>query len=218
MVVYSLSNNLSYLEIVLHNKLAELNNNVDYVICANILEEMVCTIEKNIEFENNQGLLENSSTINLSSITVHKENNIVCDINDNYELLDLELDELDKYFIESLKQQSSLYPDYDLKCFRSQILSLLSNVCNELALKTPVIHQLKKQLYHIKHEHLSLNNQYFQMGLQILSTMISLKKELEMNQVCNQKLLDKIDLEMSQVLYSDSKVFPVQKLVNRKSP
>ena len=197
--------NTSYLELALSNSLSNVSHNVNTVICASLLDELVSTIESNIENENNiiVSSIEDLSCAGSETIAIKKPTGNLCDINDNYELDD---SMCDSAFVECLSQDST-YLDYDLKCFRPQVLLLLSTLCDEIALKTPVILELKRQLKHIKSQFISLQNRHFEQGIQVISTFVHLKNELESKlepSEMKQTLLNKLDSEMSILLGSDS--------------
>lgn len=182
---------------MLDRTLADANETISTAVCANVLEEIISSVEAKIENENNIDCLSASEGIDLQST----------DINDNYEYDD---SACDRSFIECISSPESTYDLEDLKSFRPQLFSLLSILCNELSFKTPVIHTLKRQLSHIRREHLSLHNRYFELAIQVLSTFVHLKDELEMrleSSQMKQKLIEKLDYEMSHVLAIDSSAF-----------
>lgn len=181
---------------MLDRTLTEANQTINTIVCANVLEEVISSVEAKIENENNTD--DKCEAIDLQSTT---------DINDNYD----DDSACDKSFIECISSHESSYDfENDLKSFRPQLFSLLSILCNELAFKTPVIHTLKRQLSQIRKEHLSLHNRHFQLAIQVLSTFVHLKDELEIkleSSQMKQTLIEKLDYEMSHVLAIDTSAF-----------
>lgn len=191
--------NKDYLEVVLDRTLSEASETISTAVCANVLDEIISLVETKIESENNPDCLLTSKPIDLQS-----------DINDNYEHDD---PSSDRSFIECISPRESFYDERDLNSYQPQLLSLLSILCSELAFKTPVIHTMKRQLSHIKKEHLSLHNRHFQLATQILSTFVHLKEELEVkieSSQMKQRLIEELDSAMNHVLAIDSSAFALE--------
>lgn len=145
------------IESFLHTKFNELSRNINTIVCADVLEDIITITEKTIEDENN---FTNSDKVYFDCNST--------DINDNYEIE--ECSRFDSELICSTTIELKSLP---------KILFTISSVYDDLEKKISVIYELKRELLSIREKHSKLQNSFIQMGLQTLNNFRMLEDEIK---------------------------------------
>ena len=154
---------------VLTRKLRKISDDANTVVCATILDQLIDTVEASMEKENNPS----EGAINTDNYQTCRK---MCDINDNYEdnNYDEKLEDEEGSNDSALDEWSNDYSNWLVSESNNDTLitsgqsramaSIFSIVCEELAEKTSVIFDLKRQLSQLRKEHLTLQHRYFQIS------------------------------------------------------
>lgn len=134
-----------------------MSRNINTIVCADVLEDIITITEKTIEDENN---FTNSDKVYFDCNST--------DINDNYEIE--ECSRFDSELICSTTIELKSLP---------KILFTISSVYDDLEKKISVIYELKRELLSIREKHSKLQNSFIQMGLQTLNNFRMLEDEIK---------------------------------------